>query len=66
MEEKRSMNYIKVLAIILIVIVVANIIFFGLGLITPMVFWVVIIMMALLAWFGIPTLREREELGKIK
>jgi hypothetical protein len=55
------MKLIKPLAIAAIIIVILNIILLAFGLINLFLFWAVILAMAVLAYFGIPYLREVEE-----
>ena len=54
------MKLIKPLAIIGVIIVILNIILFAFGLINQLLFWVVIIAIAILAYFGIPYLKSLE------
>ena len=56
------MNYLKLIAIFLLIIVVVNLVLFVMGQITPLIFWVVIIGIALIAYYVIPNLKERAEL----
>jgi hypothetical protein len=55
------MKLIKPLAIAATIIIILNIVLFAFGLIGPLLFWVVIIAMAILAYFGIPYLKELQE-----
>ncbi len=54
------MNLIKPLAILGVIIVVLNILLFAFGLISLLLFWAVIIAIAILAYFGIPYLKSLE------
>jgi hypothetical protein len=55
------MKLIKPLAIAATIIIILNIILFAFGLIGQLLFWVVIIAIAIIAYFGIPYLKELEE-----
>ena len=55
------MKLIKPLAIAATIIIILNIVLFAFGLIGQFLFWVVIIAMAILAYFGIPYLKELEK-----
>lgn len=55
------MKLIKPLAIVGVIIVILNIILFAFGLISMFLFWIIIIAIAVLAYFGIPYLKEIEE-----
>jgi len=55
------MNYLKLIAIILIVLVVINIILFAFQKIGQLTFWFVILASALLAYIGIPRWKEKKE-----
>ena len=57
------MKLIKPLAIAAVIIIILNIILFAFGLIGNFLFWVVIITIAILAYFGIPYLKELEDKG---
>ena len=48
------MKLIKPLAIAATILIISNIVLFAFGLIGQFLFWVVIIAMAILAYFGIP------------
>ena len=56
------MNYLKFIAIILAILVILNLILFIFKLITPLIFWTIIIGIAIIAYYAIPYLRERAEL----
>ena len=53
------MNYLKLIAIVLMVIVIANLIFFALGKISAYLFWFIIIGTALIAFYIIPNIKTR-------
>jgi len=55
------MKFIKFLGIVLTIIVVLNIILFSFGLIGQLLFWIVIVITAMMAYFGIPYLKKLEE-----
>ena len=55
------MKLVKILAIAAIIIVVLNMILLAFGLISIFLFWIIIIAIAILAYFGIPYLKEIEE-----
>ena len=48
----------KILASIVIIILVLNIILFAMRITNVLVFWIIIILAAITAWFGIPQLRK--------
>ncbi len=54
------MKLIKPLAIVGVIIVILNIILFAFRLISMFLFWVIIIAIAVLAYFGIPYLKSLE------
>jgi hypothetical protein len=58
------MKALKISAIILIALVITNMIALALGWITPLLFWVVIIGAALLAFYVIPNMNKARILGK--
>lgn len=49
---------VKVFGTVLIIFLVLNLVFFTLGKISPLWFWVVIAVMAILAWKVVPKLRK--------
>ena len=55
------MNYLKLFAIFLLVLVILNLILFALGRITPYLFWFIIIISALIAYYVIPRIRLKEK-----
>ncbi|MBD3354982.1 hypothetical protein GF361_03275 [Candidatus Woesearchaeota archaeon] len=55
------MNYLQITAIISIIIVIVNLVLFVLNLITPFLFWMVILAAALFAWFGVPKLKKNNK-----
>ncbi|MBW2996017.1 hypothetical protein KY332_01820 [Candidatus Woesearchaeota archaeon] len=56
------MNYLKTIAIILLIVVIANLVLFSFGLITPFLFWIIILAIALIAYYIIPNLKKKQEL----
>ena len=58
------MNWLKLIAIILVVIVIVNMALFALQIITGLIFWAVIIVIALIAYKGIPSLKTKLEKSK--
>ena len=58
------MKYLKLIAIFLLVIVIANLIFFAAGRISPYLFWFVIIGSALIAYYVIPNIKKQQVLNK--
>jgi len=55
------MKLIKPLAVVGAIIIILNIVLFAFRLISQLLFWMIIIVIALLAYFGIPYLKEIEE-----
>lgn len=53
------MNSAKILAIIFTIILVANIILFAMHMISIYIFWIIIILAAVVAWFGIPNINKK-------
>ena len=53
------MNALKILAIIMLVLVVLNLILFAMGIISPLTFWVIIIAIALIAFYIIPNMKKK-------
>jgi len=51
-------NTLKIMGGILVAIVVANLVLFALRKISPLTFWIVIAMMALVAWKVVPKMKE--------
>lgn len=56
------MNSVKLIAIMLTILVIADIVLFVFGKITAYLFWIVIIFCALMAYFGIPYLKKKKGL----
>jgi uncharacterized membrane protein YccF (DUF307 family) len=59
-----KLGLIQILGIMLTVLIIFNFIFFILGRISATLFWVVIIVVGLLAFVGIPYLRKMEKSKK--
>jgi hypothetical protein len=53
-KSETKLFLIKVAAVVLIIIVIANMALFALGKITPKTFWMLIVLFAFLAWFAFP------------
>ncbi|MBT5023353.1 hypothetical protein HOK51_08770 [Candidatus Woesearchaeota archaeon] len=62
MNKQEKSILLKGISIVFIVIVVVDFILFFLFRIPPLVFWIVIILSALVAYYGIPFLRKTFEL----
>ena len=52
------MNILKVLAIMIVCLAVANAVFFALGKISALLFWTTIIVCAIIAYWVIPRIRK--------
>lgn len=52
---------IKILAIILIIIIIANMVLFAMKMINPAAFWSIIIIAAIIAYKLIPYLKNKEK-----
>ncbi|MBW2981973.1 hypothetical protein KY343_03780 [Candidatus Woesearchaeota archaeon] len=55
------MKLVKTIAILAAIIVILNITLLAFGLIDLFLFWIILIAVAIIAYFGIPYLREIEE-----
>jgi len=55
------MRLIKPITIAAVIIIILNLILFAFGLISQLLFWTIIIAVAILAYFGIPYLKEIEK-----
>ncbi len=55
------MNSIKLIAVMLTILVIADIILFIFGKITGYLFWIVIIFCAIMAYFGIPYMKKKQQ-----
>ena len=53
------MNYLKLVAIILLALAILNLVLFALGIISTLFFWVIIIGLALVAFYIIPNIKEK-------
>lgn len=49
---------VKVLAVVLVCWLMVNLVLFGIGRITPLVFWITLAVFALVAYKGMPILRK--------
>jgi Flp pilus assembly protein TadB len=58
------MNYLKLIAVLLLMLVVVNLVLFALGKLSVLTFWFVIIGSALIAFYIIPNLKEKQLLKK--
>ena len=56
------MNSIKLIAIMLAILVIADIVLFSFGKISVLLFWIVIVFCAIMAYFGIPYMRKKKAL----
>jgi len=56
------MNSIKLIAIMLTILVIADIVLFVFGKITALLFWIVIIFCAIMAYFGIPYMKKKQQI----
>lgn len=56
------MNSIKLIAIMLTILVIADIVLFSFGKISVLLFWIVIIFCAIMAYFGIPYMKKKQAL----
>ena len=54
------MNSIKLIAIMLTILAIADIVLFVFGKITALLFWIVVIFCAIMAYFGIPYMRKKQ------
>lgn len=59
MTPTREFNYIKLAAVVLIVIVIANFFLLYSGVTGTRGFWMILIVIAVLAYFVLPKMRER-------
>lgn len=51
----------KMIAVMLVILMVANITLFLTGRLSSGLFWIVIVFCAIMAWWGVPYLRKRSE-----
>ena len=59
MSDSSNSAIAKIVSVALIAILIANILLLALGVISWRLFWVVIIVVAILAYYGIPRLKKR-------
>lgn len=55
------MNLIKIVSLLLLVVLILNVIYFSLGRMPVLWFWVILIVVAILAWGVIPKIKNARE-----
>ena len=60
-SSKDKMNILQVLSIMIIVLAIANVVLFAMGRIAPLLFWIVIIVCAIIAFWAVPKLNKQKE-----